>query len=111
MTAIPTPIVRHPPIVLLVGLRDEVARKCAKAVEPLPTMRAAGVTTALERLPIVRPLVVVVSEEMPTDEAKTLAERAADVLAEFVRVGSAADAATIESSLKKAAADAEARRG
>ena len=111
MTAIHTPLIKHPPIVLLVALKDDTARVCADVVAPLPTMRAASVATAVERLPIVRPLVVVVSEDLPGAELTTVTERAADVAAMVVQISVHDDAAKLESSLKKATSEAEARRG
>lgn len=111
MTAIPTPLIKHPPIVLLVALRDDLARSCAEAITPFPTMRAASAATAVERLPIVRPLVVVMSDELPQSDRLLLAERAADVTAVVVRVAHGDDLKKLESSLKQAALEAEARRG
>ena len=111
MTAIPTPIIKHPPIVLLVALRDDLARSCAEAIAPFPTMRAASAATAVERLPIVRPLVVVIGDDLPQSDLALLTERAADVTASVVRVSHGDDLKKLESSLKQAALEAEARRG
>lgn len=111
MTAIPTPLIKHPPIVLLVALRDDLARSCATAIAPFPTMRAASATTAVERLPIVRPLVVVVADDLPPDDLRLVSERAADVTAVVVHVSHDDDVQKLESSLKQAASEAEARRG
>ena len=111
MSVIHTPIIKHPPIVLLVGLRDDLARTCTAVIAPLPTMRAASAATAIERLPIVRPLVVVLADDLPEQDLVSVTERAADVTAVVVRVAHGEDAQTLESSLKRAASEAEARRG
>ena len=110
MSAIHTPIIKHPPIILLVALRDDLARSCAEAIAPFPTMRAASAATAVERLPIVRPLVVVMSDDLPASDLALLTERAADVTASVVRVAHGDDMKKLESSLKQAALEAEARR-
>ncbi|MGH7282385.1 MAG: hypothetical protein ACRELY_12725 [Polyangiaceae bacterium] len=111
MTAIPTPLIKHPPIVLLVALRDDTARICSAAIAPLPTMRAATADTAVERLPIVRPLVVVIADDLPQPDFVLVTERAADVTAVIVQVSQNDDAEKLGSSLKQAASEAEARRG
>ncbi|MEO8878287.1 MAG: hypothetical protein ABI461_22020, partial [Polyangiaceae bacterium] len=111
MSAIKTPLVRHPPLVLLVALRDDLARACTHAIAPLPIMRAASASTAVERLPIVRPLMVIASSDLSETDRAMLAERAADVLAEMVTVSLQEDHIELGARLKTAARTAETRRG
>ncbi len=111
MSAIKTPFVRYPPLVLLVGLRDDIARICTNAIAPLPIMRAASASTAIERLTIVRPLLVIASDEIPEAERALLTERSADVLAELVTVSTQEDHVELSARLKRAARQAESRRG
>ncbi|HEX7663495.1 MAG TPA: hypothetical protein VF407_03250 [Polyangiaceae bacterium] len=106
-----TPIARHPPIVLLVALRDEQARACSSACAPLPTMRAASAATAVERMAIVRPLLVVVDGDLPESELAVVTERTSDVVSVLVRIDESMDAKTLETKLKAAALEAEMRRG
>jgi len=111
MSAFKTPLVRYPPLVLLVALRDDLARICTHAIAPLPTMRAASAATAVERLTIVRPLMVIASDEIGDDERAVLAERSADVLSELVTVSPLEDHIELGARLKRAAREAETRRG
>jgi hypothetical protein len=111
MSSIKTPLVRYPPLVLLVGLRDDLARICTNAIAPLPIMRAASASTAIERLTIVRPLMVVASDELKEEDRKFLAERSADVVAEMVTVSLTEDHVELTARLKRAARAAESRRG
>ncbi len=111
MSAIKTPLVRYPPLVLLVGLRDDLARICTHAIAPLPIMRAASAATAIERLTIVRPLLVIASDELQEKERANLAERSTDVVAELVTVSLSEDHVELTARLKRAARAAESRRG
>ena len=111
MSAIKTPLVRYPPLVLLVALKDDLARICSTAIAPLPIMRAASASTAVERLTIVRPLMVICSDDVPEDERATLAERSADVVAEMVTVSALEDHIELSTRLKHVARQAESRRG
>lgn len=106
-----TPIARHPPIVLLVALRDEQARACTSACVPLPTMRAASAATAVERMAIVRPLLVVVDGNLPDADLAIVSERTRDVVSLLVRIDDSLDVKALERKLKAAALEAEMRRG
>ncbi len=74
-------------------------------------MRAASASTAIERLTIVRPLLVIASDELPEKEREVLAERSSDVLAELVTVSLLEDHIELSARLKRAARAAETRRG
>ena len=111
MSAIKTPLVRYPPLVLLVALKDDLARFCTSAIAPLPIMRVASASTAVERLTIVRPLLVVASDELAAEERTLLAERAADVVAKLITVSSLEDHIELSARLKRSAREAEKRRG
>lgn len=79
MESLKTPLVRHPPIILLAGLDAEAAKACSDAVTPLPTMRVEGPEAALQRLLVVRPMVVVVPGDSLSPELSLLRERVVDI--------------------------------
>lgn len=74
-------------------------------------MRAASAATAVERMAIVRPLLVVVDGDLPESELAVVTERTSDVVSVLVRIDESMDAKTLETKLKAAALEAEMRRG
>jgi hypothetical protein len=75
------------PCVMLVALADGEAHLCAELVKPLTAgrpmqvMRVAHVRAACERALVIRPMVIVYSETLESDDRGHLAERAEDISA------------------------------
>jgi hypothetical protein len=68
---------RHAKVVMLVGGDDEVARACARAVAPLPIVRAKHRDVATERLRELRPLAVYVASDVPAVDSHAIGDVAA----------------------------------
>lgn len=69
---------RHASVVMLVGGDDDVARACARAVSPVPIVRAKHLDVATARLRDLRPLAVYVAVDVPEGEAQTIGDLAAE---------------------------------
>jgi hypothetical protein len=63
---------------LLVGGDDEVARACARAVAPLPIVRAKRLEAAAERLRDFHPVAVYVGRDLSSEEANDIERVAAE---------------------------------
>ncbi len=74
-------------------------------------MRAASAATAVERMAIVRPLLVVVDGNLPAAELAIVSERTSDVVSLLVRIDDSMNLKALEMKLKAAALEAEMRRG
>jgi hypothetical protein len=104
-----TPFVAHPWVVLLVGLDDQTAKECEVAVMPLPVVRVADVANAVERVPTLRPLVVVTNGGSAADELALLRSRPADASAVVVGLEGARGPVLV-TKLRAALHEAEASR-
>ena len=111
MESIKTPLVRHPPIVMLVGLEPEAAKACSDAVVPLPTMRIEGPEAALQRLLVVRPMVVVVPGDSLASELSLLRERVVDIAGVLIGLEGMVGGDELVRRLRGAIRLAERRRG
>lgn len=101
-----TPFARHPWLVMLVALPDALAKRCAAALLPVPTLRVPDVNAALEKLAPMKPLVVVVHRAASTDVARL--RIAGGPVGSLVL--EANDDAALEENLRKAVEQSEAAR-
>lgn len=90
MDEIDTPVMQPVSAVMLVGLGDVLARVCEAATAPIACMRVGHVAAALERMLVVRPLLLVV-DAGSDDELGELRERARDVGSVVVEVSASDD--------------------
>ena len=111
MTSWKTPLVRYPPIVMLIALEDAVARECTAALAPLPTIRVAHLAAAIERLLVVHPLAMVVETDPLLPELTVLRERAGDIAAVVVGLEGLREGPLLVLRLKAAVEEAERLRG
>lgn len=110
MTNLKTPFARHPYLVLLVGLPEALARECAAAVVPTPTLRV-DTAAGLEKIPQLKPLVVVVqaSPAALAAEVNALRVAAKTASASFVDLAQN-DGRSLEARLRAAVEESEAAR-
>jgi hypothetical protein len=73
---------------LLVGVDDDTAHSCARAVSPSPVLRARHLVSATTHVRSVKPSAVVVGRDVPDAEARALEELARTVPATVVRLAS-----------------------
>lgn len=106
MANLKTPFARHPWLVMLVALPDALAKRCAAALLPVPTLRVPDVPAALEKLASVQPLVVVVHHASATDVARLRIAGSATGSIVF----EASDDASLEAGLRRAVDESEAAR-
>lgn len=113
---IDTPLMQPVSAVLLVGLGEVLAQQCVVATAPIACLRVGHVAAALERMLVVRPLLVVVDAQTEDDLAE-LRERARDVGSVVVEVsvtdGSSTDrvrAAVLQAEIDRRRASARAER-
>jgi len=73
-------------LVLLVGGDSNAGRRCARAVSPLPVVRAKHLDIAKERVRDMRPIVVVVADDIAPEETNELRRVALEQAAVLVRL-------------------------
>jgi hypothetical protein len=83
-----TPIFQPVPSVMFVGSDDEFALECARALPDLSHLRVGHAAGAVERMPVTRPLVVIVDESVTGAGLEQVMECARDIRAEILRVSS-----------------------
>jgi hypothetical protein len=83
-----TPIFQPVPSVMFVGSDDEFAIECALALPDLPHLRVEHAAAAVERMPVTRPLVIIVDESVTGPGLEQVIECARDIRAEILRVSS-----------------------
>src|SRR6266568_4556659 len=105
-----TPFVGHPWVILLIALGEETAKECETAVIPLPVIRVADVTGAIERVVALRPLVVVVGGNANAGDLAILRARAAEASSVFVGLEGTTTGPLLATKLRTAIHDAEAAR-
>ncbi len=110
MTNLKTPFARHPYLVLLVALPEALARECAAAIVPTPTLRV-DTAAAQEKIPLLKPLVVVIQTSAATasPEVEALRVAAKTASSSFVDLGQS-DGRALEARLRAAVEEAEAAR-
>ena len=72
------------PTYMFVGLSPEDAARAGERVRPIPVIKVAHVSAALERMLVTRPTVIVFPQSLP--DAASLFASARDIGAELVRV-------------------------
>jgi hypothetical protein len=73
---------------MFVGSDDEFALECALALPDLSHLRVGHSAAAVERMPVTRPLVIVVDESVSGSGLEQVLECARDIRAEILRVSS-----------------------
>jgi hypothetical protein len=76
----------RPRVVLLVGGDDATARDCARHASPIPVLRAKHLAMAAARFRSMRPIVLVVAADVPTEDASELERLAAEHATNVVRL-------------------------
>jgi hypothetical protein len=107
MSSTKTPFVRHPWVAMFVAVPDSLAAPCEKALTPLPVVRVANVGAALERLPALKPLLVVTGDIGTDQHLATLSERASNVGATVVSVHGLNEGERLLATLQEALVRAE----
>jgi hypothetical protein len=94
---------------MVVGSDDSLADEAARALPGITHLRVAHAAAAVERMPVTRPLVVIVDESVTGADFERVAECARDIRAEILRA-SMPLRANLEGSLRSAVlADERAR--
>ena len=71
-----TPIFNPLPTVMLVGLADDLAEDCAKAADPVSTLRVAHAAAALQRMVSTLPLVILIGASVSEKDEEALRQQA-----------------------------------
>jgi alkanesulfonate monooxygenase SsuD/methylene tetrahydromethanopterin reductase-like flavin-dependent oxidoreductase (luciferase family) len=71
-----TPIFNPLPTVMLVGLPDDIAEACAKAADPVSTLRVAHAAAAMQRMVSTLPLVILIGASISEKDEDALRQQA-----------------------------------
>ncbi len=104
-----TPIFQPVPSLMVVGSDDRLADEVARAIPGMTHLRVIYAAGAIERMPVTRPLVVIVDESVGGADYERVAECARDICAEVLRA-SIPLRANLEASLRSAILGAERAR-
>lgn len=71
-----TPVFNPLPTVMLVGLADDLAEACAKAADPVTTLRVAHAAAAMQRMVSTLPLVILIGASVSAKDEAALRQQA-----------------------------------
>ncbi len=111
MSMLATPKFHPAPSIMLVALDNTLVGRLTEMAAPLPVLRVVHVQAARERLPVTRPLAVVVGSDVDRSELDMLQETASGVGAELLQLREPFDAETVRKWLSRAIVLAHSRWG
>jgi hypothetical protein len=79
-----TPIFQPVPSLMLVGVDGDLADECSRAFPEFLVLRVGHAAAAVERMLVTRPLVVVLGDVAPAEDAELVVACARDICAEVL---------------------------
>ncbi len=105
----PTPIFTTPPTVMFVGADAGLADTCGRAMPAVQLLRVGNAAGAVQRMVVMRPLVVIVDDSVPPEHRVEIEACARDIRGGFVD-GTRLSTAALTEAITSAALDSERRR-